>query len=425
MLMKKILLTLAVIAAASSQSFAQNGLTVFTNPEDGMLELTAISPDGKYIAGSVYGKGQAFVADWKGGNFTYITATADQWGEIEDANINLAKVNNNGKAVGYDGESAITFSITGDSLHLENPAYAKDITDDGSFIVGNCDWDESYYTHACYWNDGVRTLLPEPTDSWATYVVNGTSAEFISEDGSIIAGYGQDDMATYPLLIWSRNRDNKTYSVNVPTKRFFEPGYGDRPYWMCEPISMSKNGTYVALCMESPDGYYAVGRYNTELDSLDVYKFDGSVEGQEIGCMLIPFGVADDGTIIFTSQDDNTFREGYIWYNLEDAKAQKLAEAFPNVTQFAEYDTNGFHTPSAISSDGRYIGGFATDSEGNFVSYVFDVTGITNGVNNITNNAVKGTATRYTMSGMRVNHAVRGINIIKDANGKVRKTLVK
>ncbi len=423
--MKKTLLTLAVIAAASYQSFAQNGLTVFTNPEDGMLELTAISPDGKYIAGAVYGKGQAFVSDWKSGNFTYVNATADQWGEVEDANINLYKVNNNGKAVGYDGETAITFNFEGDTLHLETPGIAKDLTEDESLIVGNCDWDDSYYTHACYWTDGVKTLLPEPSDSWATYTVNGASAEFVSEDGSVIAGYGEDDLATYPLLVWTRNRDNKTYSVDVPSKRFFEPGYGDNPYWQFNPVAMSKNGTYVALCMETSDGYYAVGRYNTELDNLEVYKFDGSVEGQETGCMLYPFGVANDGTIIFISQDDNTSREGYIWYNLEDAKAQKLAEAFPNVPQFAEYDTNGMHTPSAISADGRYIAGFATDSEGNFVSYVFDVTGVTNGVKNITDNAVKGTATRYTLGGVRVNHAVRGINIIKDANGKVRKTMVK
>ncbi len=423
--MKKTLLTLAVIAAASSQSFAQNGLTVFTNPEDGMLELTAISPDGKYIAGAVYGKGQVFVSDWKSGNFTYVTATPDQWGEIEDGNINVYKVNNNGKAVGYDGETAVAFSITGDTLHLETPGIAKDLTNDDSFIVGNCEWDESYYTRACYWNNGVKTLLPEPADFWATYAVNGASAEFVSDDSTVIVGYGEDDLATYPLLIWTRNRDNKTYSVNVPSKRFFEPGYGDRPYWQFNPVSMSKNGTYVALAMQAADGNYAVGRYNTELDSLEVYTFDGSVEGQEVNCTLYPFGVANDGTIIFISQDDNTNREGYIWYNLEDAKAQKLADAFPKVTQFAEYDANGMHTPSAISSDGRYIAGFATDSEGNYVSYVFDVTGITDGVSNITDNAVKGTAARYTMSGMRVNHAVRGINIIKDANGKVRKTLVK
>ncbi len=423
--MKKTLLTLAVIAAASSQSFAQNGLTVFNNPDGGMLELTAISPDGKYIAGAVYGLGQVFVADWKGGNFTYVTATPDETGEIEDANINLYKVNNNGKAVGYDGETAITFDFAGDTLHLETPGIAKDLTNDGAFCVGNCDWDDSYYTHACYWNNGVKTLLPEPTDAWATYTVNGTSAEYVSDDSTIIVGYGQDDLATYPMLIWTRNRDNNTYSVDVPTKRFFEPGYGDRPYYQITPGAMSKNGTYVALSLETADGYFGVGRYNTELDSLEVYKFDGSVEGQETGCQLFPFGVANDGTMIIMSQDDNANREGYIWYNLEDSKVQKLAEAFPKVTQFADFDSNGMHTPSGISADGRYIAGFATDAEGNLISYVFDVTGITDGVKNITDNAVKGTATRYTLDGVRINHAVRGINIVKDANGKVRKTVVK
>ena len=72
---------------------------------------------------------------------------------------------------------------------------------------------------------------------------------------------------------------------------------------------------------------------------------------------LYGFAVSDDGTIVGCCGSLYSGRTGFIWKKGETL--QTLAEAFPKVAKFAEYDAGGMNSPCGISADGRYIAGFA------------------------------------------------------------------
>ena len=69
--------------------------------------------------------------------------------------------------------------------------------------------------------DGEMQYLPEFSDAWAGYEVNGAIAFGSNADGSVLYGGVVDNFSSYPLAVWVRNRDEKTYSANLLSRRFY------------------------------------------------------------------------------------------------------------------------------------------------------------------------------------------------------------
>lgn len=83
----------------------------------------------------------------------------------------------------------------------------KGMTSDGNFITGAKMDESGLYWNAVYFDGKNTVALPEPTTKWAGWsstdpndpnVIFGSSADFVSSDKSIIAGYV---IALCPLIL--------------------------------------------------------------------------------------------------------------------------------------------------------------------------------------------------------------------------------
>lgn len=426
--MKHFLLSLAALAASTSAVNAQNGLTILPNPEDGSLMSTSMSANGRYISGEYFGGAIAFIYDAETKTFSYTPET-----EM----TSFFGVNDNGKGFGYFDDYAIVFDMDGNMTKLNEDTYedgtfaiAKHGTNDESFYVGNT-YGMDYVTHACYWKDGVKVDLPEPTSEWCGFEVNGTSAERITPDGSLIVGRIVDNWAAYPMVLWTRNADGETYSVTYPCKRYFEGGYGSNPYIIFQATATSENGKYVAIQMCDWEENYYLGRYDTETDLLEYTSVTAEPsEGEEVEPERATYNcnaVANDGTMYFYKEVSGwgMQRTGYVWKAGEQTPVT-LAEAFPACEAFAEFDLNGVHTPTGVSADGRYVSGFMADENFDFHVYLFDTQAYSAEASVQGVQASKAEAKDiHGLDGVRRSVMERGVNIISTVDGRSFKAIKK
>lgn len=449
---KNLLFTTALLAAASAvsaQEATDNGYTAIPAPStDDIAIMTAISPNGKYVGGSSYVNKQFCIYNTE-------SKKTKTFGEASDENTaDIRTISNEGKAVGIHGVGSETYGFVcnfadGTSKDIET-ALTKGITADGSFTAGAKVDENGVYWNAVYFDGENTVALPEPTSKWAGWistdpddpeVILGSSADYVSSDKSVIAGYVIDPMSTYPAVVWRRNRDGKTYSLDFISRNYFccNPDYvgtNKNNYAFFMPSGLSENGKWLALTVAkySEDGWsstFGFGRYNLDTDELEEYFYD---DGSVRECYTA--GIANDGTIIGWLGGLNS-EQGAIWK--ADAEApQLLSEAYPGVPEFTEFDAIGGHKPCAISADGRYIVGYGyydRDENGvetaGYESYVFDSTakGATTAIKavpSISKETIsKAAAARYDMSGKLVGKNFKGINILKPQTGKAIKTLNK
>lgn len=410
--MKKLFFTVLTVLGIGSTAVAQDGFTVIQSENN--LRGIAISSNGNYIVGSTY-EGQSFMYDVQKNSVLTFGLEAD-----------ARSVSDNGVATGYDVMAPYTFSADGTSAQLEQVGYggiAESITADGKVIAGSTDWDDAIYaTHACIWKDGQVEFLPEPTSEWLGFTNNGTAAQFISNDSSVIVGWIIDDLATFPCIVWRKNTDG-SYSALPLGKRYYEPAYGNRPYWTFTATGLSRNGRYIALTVHAADWSAVVlpARYDLETDVLEVC----SSENVEEGYSYMSSTIADDGTLVGYAESDNT-RKGFIWKSGEPS-LKLLAEEYPQISNMAMYD-GYFHVPTDITPDGKKILGFGVNSEsGAYETYVIDREKLSTGIDNVVsgNNGSNAEVARYTTEGKRIVSPTKGINILKIANGANRKVVVK
>ncbi|MCD8202979.1 MAG: hypothetical protein LUD48_05000 [Prevotella sp.] len=451
--MKKYLLT-AIIAAASTISFAQSyedyGLKIF-NFVGGYYYMRglAISTDGRYIAGEV-GTGE--------GTFIYDVETGDDYIHIaESAYGSRAEgVSDAGVAATFD-ISPMTISIDGTETVLGgnqgDASFASDITPDGSIVVGSVarevgsviindeDW-SSYYGNACYWIDGQPYYLPEPTaedvgltvieedEGETDYSMDGTHASFISDDGSVIVGYFYDRFATWPCIAWTKG-ENGEYTCDPICKGYFQEDQWwdytqdapDNPYFTFHPTGLSGDGKYIAINLESSEGYQntTIGRYNRLTGELEAIadNEDNSFEGS---------GVANDGTILARSGSG----DAYIWKVGAEPKRLR-AEYSELFDELYAFDEQTEHWPMAITPDGRYIMGYAwmydesiSTESGYYCFYRLDTVQYADaaGIVSVTNNENDSVEGIYSVDGRRLNKLQPGINIVKK-NGKTSKYLIR
>ena len=451
MMRKKIVFSAALLAATcalNAQTTADNGYTAIPSPQNDQAIMFVLSPNGRYVGGYTYVDHQFYIYDAQ-------QKTAKTFGDASADNlVDLRSISNDGKAVGMLSTGEVTDGVVcnfadGTSKTVKS-TITKGLTPDGNFITGAKLDGSGTYWNAVYFDGDDIVSLPEPTTKWAGWpstdpddpnVIFGSSADFVSADTSVIAGYVIDPASTYPAVVWRKNRDGKTFSVDFISRHYFcsNPdsikGEGNS-YALFTPTALSENGKWLALTIAkyTDDGWgavYGLGRYNLETDELEEYWYDESV-GE-----CTSAGIANDGTMTgWTGRMDQEVSA--IW-KAGAAAPQTLSEAFPGVPEFAEFDTVLGHKPCAISADGRYIVGYGytipddgeTGATEGYVSYIFDTTakGATSGVAAAPavdkKSAGKRAAARYDLSGRRLPGAARGINILKQQGEKPVKLLVK
>lgn len=416
--MKKILFT-SIVLAQTCLAFGQNGLTVFTpSAENGGLQGLAISENGKYICGSTDAY-DGFIADVETQEVKFDVAT-------DDMGCEYRAVSSTGVAVGFNGPGR-TFDITGKATDITDMGLLEDITPDGKMISGSIIGELGYDTHACIWKDGEPAMLAEPADAWMGFETYGTSAKHISGDGSVMVGQAIDNYSTFPALMWRQNKDGSYSADPSAVRRYFEAGEGDKPYYWFSASNVSNNGKWMAVYVQPSGGYDILpARYNLETDELEVAEVEPSDDPYD-GQSYQTSGIADDGTVVgfFGGM---MMRQGFIWKGGEK-EPKALAEVYDKCPLLGEMDANGVHVAADITSDGRYIMGFGVNTDWEFVTYVLDTEAYDpdapTSVSTVEAKTGNGKKAVFDISGKRLPASLRGISIVRDADGTVRKVIKK
>lgn len=414
-------MALATVLSASAQSNGIKILSINETEEDMPVQLMglAISENGKYVSGTTM-LGGSFVSELSTGRYAYFSS--------EDSQIR--GVDNNGTGVGYDSYTPVTLNIDGTKTVLEmsgDGGIAEATTPDGSIICGSSDWSDFYATHACVWKDGVKMSLPEPTAESLGFNINGTSAKYINGDGTVIVGHIIDDMSSLPMLVWRLNEDGTAYDADPICTKYFESGEGDKPYWLFSATGISNNGRWLAVTVQKSGSWNTLlARYDLEKDTLYVCD-DSNVSLYD---SYVSTAIADDGTMIGYCESGMTMkRTSLIWKAGEDEQPKAFTAEWPEVSEFSKFDTDGFHVPCGITPDGNCITGFATDAATwGYNTYVFNISDYATGIASVNDDNADVNdkiVARYTIDGKKIVNPVKGINIVKTADGRTYKQLVK
>ena len=423
-----VLLTLAAAAPATAQDFR-----VLDNITDDAgnryaVWAMAVSDNHKYVTGQAMsmttGITGIFVYDLETGEYAVKEGVSEMGSDTRG-------VSDDGLAVGFN-PNAVTLAIDGTMTDLETPAGcesgARDVSTDGSVIVGAY-WDlETFYEHACVWKDGKMTRLPEPSSEEMGFSVNGTSANFCSEDGSVIVGYIADDHTTRPIIVW-RLQDDGTYLCDPVCKEFFGryEENTDKPYAVFKAANVSRNGKYAAVTVSEDGSVNHMARLDLGTMQLEVFTPDGS-GSVETGTGSESGAVADDGTIAGWYQTSMVLapysRRACVWY-AGTAEPVMLSEEY-DYPELDEFDQAGYNLLYDITPDCKRGLGIAYNADYEYVTYVIDFKDNTTGISRTAAVTAGGDeAARYTAEGVRINAPVKGLNIIRKTDGTVVKVMVK
>lgn len=429
MLMKKILLSAALFAALSTVS-AQK-LTFIPYADNGYLTGTLISPNGSYVAGSDLG-GQAFIYNTELGQIKYFASPSLGDENSEDAEADIRCISDEGVGVGYIENKACKFDFaTGTyTLLLDEASTASFLSTDGTLTAGFT-FDENNFGMLPYFQkDDEKHLLPCPTSDWLGYDSNGFAVTGGNSDGSILVRYIQDDWATHPLCIWVRNQDGETYSVIPTSKRFYDASIdldGPQELDYFEGAAISENGKWICLNVHqksSEDNGLVIARYNVPFETVEFINCPDVTPNT----WYYANSISNDGTIVGYIEDQISYgRKGMICLAGE-TEAKRLTEVYPDVPELKQLDLNDFHTPCAITPDGRYIEGFGyvdyDETSLCFGTYFLDTQASGSGVERISSadNTAKVVAS-FDVDGKNKHFrkSGRALRIDKLANGRTRK----
>ena len=248
-----------------------------------------------------------------------------------------------------------------------------------------------------------------------------------SADGSVIAGVVNDANYMPCATIW-RLQDDGTYAYDLFYQKYFsmDGSAAENTYSSIRPKGLSANGKYLSLTLMDALGQY-VARYDVEQGTLDAFIPDGT-NGMEAGTIMESSAIADDGKmacLIFSGTGMMQQQTAGVWENNGEAP-YALAEKYPELTELADFANGGYPQLNDITPDGRYIAGYAYSNGIDYCSFIIDLGEGTNGIKAITNGDGNSAETaRYTIDGKRITAPVKGLNIIKKADGSAVKVIVK
>ena len=390
-----------------------------------------ISPNGRYVCGSIEYASGIFIGDLETNKMFYSISDSDTGAQ-------LLNINNSGEAIGFDGDYGILFNIDETQTLLnssEKQSYiiGQDISDDGSVLVGML-VSESFQTYPAYSKDGGKwEILHMPDIDLEFFNEKQVAARYVSTDGKIILG---NIGALGPAILWRLNEDGE-YIPDPIFEKYTMMSRDDleKPYFRFSPEGMSPDGHYVLIevCTyeneASSPSIPAV--YDTKTGDLKVYDEVQNIDYTESG--LHPTAIDNNGTFI-GMVGSAAFNMGSFIMFAGETQAQMYTEAFPEFADVLEIlDLGGYHMPSDISADGRYILGngwytpsddpLSDDSVYYFMTYVID-TGKENSVDDLKDESMSALPTEYyTLDGIRVDKPVKGINIIRMSDGSYSKIL--
>ncbi len=419
------------MAAALMMGAAVYAQNITTSPVSDRYQLEALgaSSNMRYVTGMNVARYGAFIWDTEN----------NEVGEIigDFANCDFRGVTNDGTAFGtISNEDMVTtysasFDMTGKSKTIESQmSTIYGVTPDGSIAVG-CMLDEiMWWPTACIWKDGVRTELPVPSKAECGIDHDGANAQFISADGKVIVGYLQDWVSARPAIVWRQQADG-TYAADVISKDIWESAYGQgKKYLRFEPLGLSENGKWLCLSaqkeaggsMPTPEFMVRMNLETGEIIESETPDFDFF---EPTVTNIYPTSIANDGTCIGSTKDEMGNQSGVIW-KAGDKAPKLLAEVYPTVSQFEEYDYFQHH-PITISADGKKIVGFGCPitvyedgTDYDFETYLLDTEG-TDGIATLKTMKPSASSRSYTINGQQVlNKKQPGLYI---ENGK--KILVK
>ncbi len=405
---------------------------------DGVMSQ-AIFPNHRYIAGVVTNIDEArngiFVYDLETGSYSV-------QGDVNMMGSSLFSVTDNGVAVGHNGDPLNEFSVTARTMSVdgtvttldtpeESSSYAYDITDDGKTIVGYYASNMDFVSHACVWKDGKIEDLPVPASEEAGMTVSGSEAKYVSADGSVICGALLDEYWSPVLALWSL-QDDGSYKCEAVGNKYYSLDGADpeRPYMQFYAADLSRNGKYVALKLGTANAQH-VGRYNVGTGEFEECMHEANSDFA--GAVAIDaMSVADDGTILASCVTNMGWSYKPCLWKAGDEMPQLISAMCPELEQLAAFDESGANYGTSITPDGRYVTGYSDDSSkggsGMYMNtaYVIDLYYTTTAIDKASN-AGGGDAevARYTVGGTRVSAPVKGLNIVKKADGSTVKVMVK
>ncbi len=440
----KRLLIIAIIACAAVTANAQTQYGFYTiSPGAGQYFLaTAISPNGKYIAG------------WLGsgvGSGIYDTETQDFYYYYSDG-VNSAEfsaVMDDGTMVGYaysGNDLVYAYNPITDTKWIDNSVFdlwAKGTTPNGEVMVGTY-WDAAYRGYCCYWENGAAArALSSPDAKEIEFGYTGGDGEEddwsyqyceavdVCDDGSIIVGNVYGWLLNGGALVWNRDDATGEYTLDAICAGLVESAWeGSHPYCQYQATAISANGKYIALYMQDNDGTLQgsatyMGRYDTET---------GEVETAHCDTDCTPARIANDGTIVgWTGDQSSQSRAPLIW---EPGKGiEYMEEKYPYATGFTDWQQEDWSFPCGITPDGRYIaGGGWYYFEGESDYYARDATWFfdteqyktATGIQSVTaaDDINSSSAQYYSVDGVRLSAPQKGLNLIR-ANGTTKKVIVR
>lgn len=438
--MKKILLSVALLAAtcgASAQKFSY-----IPYEDNALMTGITISANGHYVAG-IDTEGRAFIYDTQAKQIKYFQspnlgseeATSDDAATIRSVtNDGIGYGDIYGKSAKFDFATGTTTPLLDESI--EDYSLVHYASSDGKVSCG-VTYDNNTYIQTPYvMVDGVMQSLPEFSDEWAGYEVNGGIAYGGNEDGSVLWGAVCDNFSSYPLMFWVRNRDGKTYSANLLSKRFVDATMdlsGAQPYDIFTGAAMSANGKWIAVnyhtkmvSRDQEDEGNRVAIFDLEADTLQLLSCPDA-------CADIAYyatGISNEGTVVGYVEDQATYDRQAAMCPAGTKEMKLLADLYPTITEFATMDEKGLNEVTAITPDGRYLQGFGyvdlNDEQDCFGTWYFDLEKGETAVENVkTEEAPAKVVASYAVDGKTLNAKTirKGIVINKLSNGKARKVV--
>lgn len=433
--MKKTLLSAALLAACVADMSAQK-MTFVPYTENNSIWASCVSSNGKYLGGTC-GDLRGFIYNVETGEIKYYTPTGDAAADGSENDANVYSVTNDGIGVGYIDYKGATFSFaTGETAYAlpeeTDNSLLKFATADGSFMAG-VTYNSEYTQMPFYMVEGVKHDLPTPSEDWLGYEVNGFSLSGGNADGSIILGYSNDNFDTHPLIIWVKNADGKSYSVEALSRQYVDESLdwsGPQKYEMFDGAAISENGEWLAVNMHVKDDEESgigIGRFNLKNYSLDVITCPA--EGPDV--YNYANSIANDGTIVGYSENQISYGRTAIICKGGETEAQLLSDAYPQLAELKTMDSNEFNSPNMITADGRYIAGFGyvdvDDQNLAFASYLIDTQAETDAVEGVEAEAKQNkVVAAYGIDGKKTpvaNGAVKRLTVNRYANGMVKKVI--